>query len=147
MKKMLHLKKHTTSLSGKIIIIITVFIFMCAILWTSIMFINMTGNAKDIAINNEKAYMKTFETNLNSVQEVCNLAKQFVSENNTVIEYIKLRQQGKEYSTIEKIKFYNHELAFLENMTNINPYLYQVRLFVNADITERKPSFYKIERM
>lgn len=147
MKKMLHLKKHTISLSGKIIIIITVFIFMCAILWTSIMFINMTGNAKDIAINNEKAYMKTFETNLNSVQEVCNLAKQFVSENNTVIEYIKLRQQGKEYSTIEKIKFYNHELAFLENMTNINPYLYQVRLFVNADITERKPSFYKMERM
>lgn len=147
MKKMLHLKKHTISLSGKIIIIITVFIFMCAILWTSIMFINMTGNAKDIAINNEKAYMKTFETNLNSVQEVCNLAKQFVSENNTVIEYIKLRQQGKEYSTIEKIKFYNHELAFFENMTNINPYLYQVRLFVNADITERKPSFYKMERM
>ena len=32
-------------------------------------------------------------------------------------------------------------------MTDINPYLYQVRLFVNADITERKPCFYKISRM
>ena len=147
MKIMSTLKKHHISLSGKIIIIITTFILLCAFLWTGVMFINMTGNAKEIALNDENAYMKSFRSKMNSVQEVCNLAKQVVSQNSSITDYIKLKQEGKELSTIEKINFYNNELASIENMTNINPYLYQVRLFVNADITEKKPSFYKLDRI
>lgn len=53
-------KMHINSLSGKVIIIITTFIILCAVSWTIIMFINMSGNAKDIALKDEKIYMKNF---------------------------------------------------------------------------------------
>ncbi len=139
--------KPTISLSGKVIIIITAFIILCAISWTVVMFINMSGNAKDIALKDEKVYMKSFQDKANSIQEVCNLAKQTVEQNSDVKDYIKLRQKGGELTSTDKISFYKKELSDFENMTNINPYIYQVRLFINADITEKKPSFYKIDRM
>ena len=138
---------HINSLSGKVIIIITTFIILCAVSWTIIMFINMSGNAKDIALKDEKIYMKTFLQNANDIQEVCNLAKQTIEQNDSIKDYIKLRQKGEELSSSEKINFYKKELSALETMTTINPYIYQVRLFVNADITEKKPSFYKIRRL
>lgn len=147
MIKIRAVKKHNVSLSGKIIIIIITFILMCAVLWTGVMFLNMTGNAKDIALNDEKAYMEALDANVASVQEVCNLAKQVVSRNATIKEYIQLRQNSGELSSIEKIDFYNNEIASIDNMTNVNPYLYQIRMFVNADITEKKPCFYRIDRM
>lgn len=140
-------KMHINSLSGKVIIIITTFIILCAVSWTIIMFINMSGNAKDIALKDEKIYMKTFLQNANDIQEVCNLAKQTIEQNDSIKDYIKLRQKGEELSSSEKINFYKKELSALETMTTINPYIYQVRLFVNADITEKKPSFYKIRRL
>ncbi|MFQ9515409.1 MAG: sensor histidine kinase [Eubacterium sp.] len=140
-------KKFNISLSGKIIIIIIAFMFFCSVLWTAVMFINMVRNASENALNDERAYMKTVEANAESVEEVCNLSKQTISQMYSVLDYIKLTQKGKDYTPVEKIEFYNNEIGYINNMTNINPYLYQVRLFVNSDITEKKPCFYSIDRM
>lgn len=140
-------KKLNISLSGKVTALIILFMVFCAVAWTCIMFINMNRNAKENAMADEIAYMKTFETNANSVEEVCNLAKQIVSETHSILDYIKLTKKGEDLSAVEKIEFYNNEISAVDNMTNINPYLFQVRLFVNSDVVEKKPCFYKINRM
>lgn len=139
--------KINISLSGKVMALIIMFMVFCAVAWTAVMFINMTRNAKENAMADEVAYMKTFETNATSVEEVCNLAKQIVSETHSILEYIELTQKGKDLNSVDKIDFYNNEINAIDNMTNINPYLFQVRLFVNSDVIERKPCFYKLDRM
>lgn len=141
------IRKSNISLSGKISIIIISFMLGCAILWTSVMFVNIERNAKEIILKDEKAYMDTVKTNAKNVEEVCNLSTQVVSGMNAVLNYIKYVQSGEDYSPVEKIEFYNNEISAINNMTNINPYLYQVRLFVNAEITEKTPCFYSIDRM
>ena len=140
-------KKINKSLSGKVIMIIVAFMFFCSVLWTVVMFVNMTRNASRNALNDEMAYMQTVDSNAKSVEEVCNLAKQVVSQMYSVLDYIENVQGGKDYAPVDKIDFYNNEIGSINNMTNVNPYLYQVRLFVNADITEKKPCFYKMDRM
>lgn len=140
-------KKINNSLSGKVIIIIIAFMFCCSILWTAVMLVNMTRNASRNALNDEIAYMQSVESNAKSVVEVCNLATQVVSEMHSVLDYIKTVQNGNDYESVKKIEFYNNEIGSINNMTNVNPYLYQIRLFVNADITEKKPCFYDIDRL
>lgn len=98
-------KMHINSLSGKVIIIITTFIILCAVSWTIIMFINMSGNAKDIAIKGRKNLYENFFAKCNDIQEVCNLAKQTIEQNDSIKDYIKLRQKGEELSSSEKSIF------------------------------------------
>lgn len=141
-KKRMHL-----SLGQKVILVIVSTMLFCALLWTSVMFVNMVRNAKDNALIEERAFINSVQSDENSVEEVCNLAKQMVSQNTALIEYMELVKSGKDLTTVDKIDFYNTELAYIDNMTNVNPYLYQIRLFVNADITEKRPCFYSIDRL
>ncbi len=140
-------KKFNTSLSEKVILIITLFFVACACLWTAVMFINFTSNAKERALEDEKAYMKNVDKQVKSVEEICNLANQIIKKNTAVKDYISKVKSGDEISSLEKIRFYNSEIAAIDNITNLNPYLYNIRLYVNANIEEKKPCFYNINRM
>ncbi len=140
-------RKYNISLRDKVTILIIAAMLLCAILWTGVMFFNIQRNANNNAFTDEQSYMQSVESNVKSVEEVCNLAKQIVSQNYALIEYIKMTKKGEDLDPVEKISFYNNEISSIETMTNINPYLYQVRLFVNSDITEKRPCLYKIERM
>ena len=140
-------KKIHMSLGQKVVTVIVSVMAACAFLWTVVMFVNITRNANNNALNEEKAFINSVNSDANSVEEVCNLAKQMVSQNTSLIEYMELVKSGKDLDTVKKIDFYNTELAYIDNMTNVNPYLYQIRLFVNADITEKKPCFYRINRL
>lgn len=141
------MKKKKFSLSDRVIIIIIVFLLISSILWSFVMLYNITKNAGENALKDEQTYMDGVKANLQSVEEVCSLAQQMVLNNTTIINYIDFVRTGKDYSAVKKIDFYDNELGFLYNMTNINPYLYQVRLFVDAPITEKKPCFYRIDRI
>ena len=140
-------KKINISLGGKIIIVIIAAMLFCAVLWTIVLFFNITRNASDNTLSDERAYMQTVESNINKVEEVCNLAQRIVSQMYPVTDYIKLTMQGKDLESVNKINFYNQDIGAINNMIDTNPYLYQVRLFVNSNITERKPCFYNISRM
>ncbi|MCR5737082.1 MAG: sensor histidine kinase [Eubacterium sp.] len=140
-------KKSHLSLGQKVTSLIVSTMVFCAMLWTVVMFVNMARNAKDNALIEERAFINSVQSDINSVEEVCNLAKQMISQNASIVGYMEAVKSGKDLSTVEKIDFYNTELAHIDNMTNLNPYLYQLRLFVNADVTEKKPCFYRIDRL
>ena len=135
------MKKKKFSLSDRVIIIIIAFLLISSILWSFVMLYNITKNAGENALKDEQTYMDGVNANLQSVEEVCSLAQQMVLNNTTIINYIDFVRTGKYYSAVKKIDFYDNELGFLYNMTNINPYLYQIRLFVDAPITEKNHVF------
>lgn len=135
------------SLCNKIILIIVVSLLACTILWTATMFFNMSKNANDIALSNEKTNMINVENQLKDVEETCYLVQQIILQKKSLLEYIENVHNGKDLSTVEKIDFYNTEIDSIDYMININPYIYSVRYYVNANITEKQPCFYQINRL
>lgn len=140
-------QKHKLSLSNKIILIIVVTLIACASLWTATMFFNMSENAKEVTLSNEKANMLNVSNQLKDVEETCYLVKQIILQNESILDYIQNVRAGKDLNTVDKIHFYKTELGAIDYMININPYIYNVRFFVNADITEKQPGFYRINRL
>lgn len=140
-------QKSKISLCKKIILIIVVVLILCTSMWTSIMFFNMSKNAKSVALANEKTNMLNVSSQYKDVEETCYLVQQIILQKKSVIEYIENVRNGKDLKAVDKIDFYDTEISSIDYMININPYIYSVRLFVNTDITEKHPSFYKMERL
>ncbi len=140
-------EKFKLSLCNKIILIIVVALLVCTILWTIIMFFNMAGNAKDVALATEKTNMLDVSSQFKDVEETCYLVQQIILRKQEIYDYITKVQKNKDLDTVEKIEFYNTQISSIDYMININPYINNVRLFVNANITEKEPSFYNIEKM
>ncbi len=134
-------QKSKISLCKKIILIIVVVLILCTSMWTIIMFFNMSKNAKSVALANEKTNMLNVSSQYTEVEETCYLVKQIILQKKSIIEYIKNVREGKDFNTVSKIDFYDTEISSIDYMININPYIYNVRLFVNTDITEKHPSF------
>lgn len=140
-------QKLKISLCNKIILIIVITLIACTSLWTTIMFFNMSENAQEIALTNEKTNMLNVSNQFQDVEETCYLVQQIILQKESIIKYIEKVKNGKDLNTVDKIEFYNTEINSIDYMVNINPYIYGVRFFVNADITEKQPSFYKMARM
>lgn len=142
------LKSILKSFSAKVTIIICIIMVICSLIWTCVVFVNMRDNAINNLITEEKTYVEKTTRNINNVEEVCNMALQIVSQLDSITEYIENVQSGHDLDTEAKIDFYNNDIASIYNITNLNPYLYQIRLFVDAEhITEKKPCLYYKERM
>lgn len=107
----------------------------------------MSKNAKSVALANEKTNMLNVSSQYKDVEETCYLVQQIILQKKSVIEYIENVRNGKDLKAVDKIDFYDTEISSIDYMININPYIYSVRLFVNTDITEKHPSFYKMERL
>ena len=140
-------EKFKLSLCNKIILIIVVALLVCTILWTIIMFFNMASNAKDVALATEKTNMLDVSSQFKDVEETCYLVQQIILHKQEIYDYIAKVQKNKDLNTVDKIEFYNTKISSIDYMININPYINNVRLFVNANITEKEPSFYNIEKM
>ena len=51
------------SLNHKIVIVLVATMIVLASLWTTVMFLNMSRNAKDIALNDERTYIRSVGSN------------------------------------------------------------------------------------
>ena len=40
-----------------------------------------------------------------------------------------------------------NEIGSIDAMVDINPYIYNVKVYANANVTEKAPSFYKLNRL
>jgi len=142
------IRKILKSFSGKVIFIFCMVMVICCTIWTVVMFLNIRSNAIQSMLDDEEIYIEQTIQNVNGVKEVCNMTFQIVSQMDSICDYMELVQMGGELSKEDKIDFYNNDIASINNITNVNPYLYHIRLFVNAEnITEQKPCIYNISRI
>lgn len=144
-KKQLRKPKFNISLSEKIISIIVVFFLLCAIMWISVMFINFTSNAKETALEDEKNHMEVVHNQIKNVEEICNLANQIITKSDNVSSYL-IKAQKNKITEQDTYEFYNNDITAIDNMTDLNPYIYGIRLYVNSEIDEISPCFYNINK-
>ena len=133
-------KKIRISLCNKIILIIVVALFVCTCLWTSVMFFNISNNAREVALTDEKNNMYNVSAQLKDVEETCYLVRQLVLQKNRIFEYIQKVQNNQDYKGVKKLDFYKNEIGSIDAMVDINPYIYNVKVYANANVTEKAPS-------
>ena len=102
---------------------------------------------KTLPLPLKRTNMLDVSSQFKDVEETCYLVQQIILHKQEIYDYIAKVQKNKDLNTVEKIEFYNTKISSIDYMININPYINNVRLFVNANITEKEPSFYNIEKM
>jgi len=129
------------------VLIIATIVFPMIVL--SILFFENIRNSKiEEKMNNVEV---NFAQNYNQIQkkvEVCLMSTQVVinSENfwNNVVKF----STEDNIDPKELIYFYKNDITGLEKLVNSNPYLYQIRVYVDSDkLQEMMPILYNKERM
>lgn len=141
-------KKLLKSFSAKVTITVCIMMFVCSLIWTSAMLLNMRNNAIYHMVNEERADMEQAVQKINNIDEVCNMALHIISRMDSVKWYLEKVQAEQEVTTQEVLDFYNNDFVAIYNIMNLNPYLNQIRLFVNAEhMKEQAPSLYSMDSM
>ncbi len=79
--------------------------------------------------------------------EMCTMSTQVVIHSQNIWTGITAFTQGDGVPTQEVLHFYNNDIVSLEKLVNSNPYLYQIRIYVNAPVPEMMPILYRKNRM
>lgn len=129
------------------------FLLICVVLlpiagFTFYLFYSMEVNS----VNEKKGALEysmnqSYEQILNNVDSI-NMSTQFCLSDEGLKEYLVSMKQGAEYDVDELISFTNTTVAALERMVNNNPYLYQIRVYVNnPQMQEIMPILFRRDRM
>lgn len=141
-------KTRSKSLSTKIVITIVTFVVSSSLIWGVALTDHVMDSLIDSTMKDEKIRLEQVMQAAETTSEVCNFASEIVKQSVRLTDYIELLHAEQDFEIVEKLEFYNQEIAAIENMANANPYLYQVRLFVNSKIaSEKAPSFYRYDRI
>ena len=124
------------------IIVLPLFI-LSLLLFENIRVSQIKENMKNVELN--------FTQNYGEIQkkvEMCGMSTQIVLNNHNFWKYVSLYSSGNDIDTLELIQFYKNEIAGIEKMVTGNPYLYQIRVYVDSDtIPEMMPVLYRYERL
>lgn len=135
-------------LNVKFTVIILVFVFVPIGGLSLLFFRNME---KSTIQEREKELQYTVESGYDVVRtnvDNINMSTQFFLSDKSLLEYLKKVQNGNNISYEEMMNFYNVNIASLERMVNSNPYIYQIRVFVDSDtMDEMMPILYRYSRM
>ncbi len=137
-----------TSFSAKVTLLMCIIMIVSSLVWSLAIVNNMRMAAINNIISEEEAFINNTRNNTKNVKEVCNLALRIVSSLDSLNNYLNLVKSGEDLSPKEKIDFYNNNILSISNITNLNPYLYQIRIYAASDnISENAPTLYNIDRM
>ena len=140
--------RRNNSLSCKIVLTIVAFVSICIVVAALMLTNNMKESMIKSTIRDEQARLEQVTQAIDKTNEVCNLASEIIKQSVKINQYMELLCNGKDMEIMEKLDFYQKELISIENMTNSNPYLYQVRIYVNSEkASEKAPSIYRYQRM
>lgn len=141
-------RRRNSSLSRKIVLTIVAFVSICILAAALVLTNNMKESMIKSTIRDEQARLEQVTQAIDKTNEVCNLASEIVKQSVKINQYMELLCAGGDMEILEKLEFYQKELASIENMSNSNPYLYQVRIYVNSQkASEKSPSLYRYKRM
>lgn len=141
-------RKRSKSLSKKIVITIIVFVTICSMIWGTALTDHMVDSFVESTIKDEQTKLEQVTQAINTTSEVCNFALEIVKKSARLTDYLEQLHEGKDMEMGEKLNLYHQEIASIENMSNANPYLHQVRIYANSEIaTEKSPSLFRYDRL
>jgi two-component system sensor histidine kinase YesM len=128
-----------------------ILIFVVVVLPMSILSVLFFHSYKESMIKDK---MKNVELNftkdygeIQKKTEMCFMSTQVVKNSKNFWDGIEAFSLG-DYETYDLIEFYNNEVAEMEDLVNCNPYLYQIRVYIESDdLPEMMPIIYRRNRM
>lgn len=135
-------------LNEKFTLIILVFVFVPIVLFTMLLFRNMEQSTiKEGYKSLEYSLQRSYDEIVKNVDNI-NMSTQFFLSDKFLLEYLNKVKSKEEISYEEMISFYDVNISSLERMVNSNPYIYQVRVYVDSEnMEEMMPILYRYDRM
>lgn len=141
-------RKRSKGLSTKIVITIIAFVTICSLIWGIALTDHMMDSLVESTMKDEQTRLEQVAQAIDTTSEVCNFATEIVKQSARLTDYLEMLHEGQDMEIEEKLAFYDREIAAIENMSNANPYLHQVRIYANSEIvSEKSPSFYRYDRL
>lgn len=135
-------------LNVKFTIIILFFVLLPIVALSAWLFKNMEDNVikeKQNAVTYKIS--KDYDQILKNIDSI-NMSTQFFISDQTLNDYLIGIREGESYSIETLMEIYNKDIASLERMVNNNPYLYQIRVYVESNtMQEMMPILYRKTRM
>ena len=146
--KQIRRKWQAIKLNIKFTLIIILFVIVPVASFSLYLFYNMEETAiREKQSSMEYSLESSYAQILKNVDSI-NMSTQFFLSDRFLTDYLVALKRQEKLSTEEIRKFYNENIASLERMVNNNPYLYQIRVYVdNEAVQEMMPILYKKNRM
>lgn len=135
-------------LKYKLVLVILLTLFIPVLIFSVILLRNLEySSTKEQIKNMEYDLLKSRHTIEQNV-EMCNLATQVIANSQVLNEYLLGLSRGIKYDTKTLLHFYKTEIAGVERIVNSNPYLHQIRIYVDSDsMPELVPLLFQEKRM
>lgn len=135
-------------LNVKFTVIIVTLVFIPIVFFTMLSFKNMENNTINEGYKTlEFSMSHSYDEIVNNVSNV-NMSTQFFLSDKSLLEYLDKIKKKESVSYEEMMSFYNVNISALERMVNSNPYIYQIRVYVDSDsMEEMMPILYRYDRM
>ena len=147
MKKIIQLLSNA-KLNQKITLFISILLAIPVIIFSMIIFGflqkgQIRSKVEDIKLNMVKS-QSTIQKNV----ELCNMSTQVFLNTESLIRFISELKEGKKFDGTELVSFYKNDIRGLEKIVNSNPYLYQIRVYVDTEAKiEMMPILYHYDRL
>ena len=148
--KMHKINKTLTSLklNQKITLFVIIILAIPTIIFAMITFGYIEENSMRSRLEDTRISMANSQSIIQKNVEMCNLSTQVFMNTKSIMDYVIGLKEGKKLETQDLIKFYKNDVLSLEKVVNSNPYLYKMRMYVNADMNvEMSPILYKYNRL
>ena len=131
---------------------ITIFVISVLVIPIIAFYIFIFKNIEASNINDKMRDLKVKMAQSKSIieknVEMCNMTTQVFLNSKNIMDYISAIKSGEEFTMQEHLEFYRNDIENLEKILNSNPYLYQIRVFVDSPyIIEMMPILYKYDRL
>lgn len=135
-------------LNVKFTVIILFFVLLPIVALSARLFHSMEDNVikeKQNAVTYKLS--KNYDQILKNIESI-NMSTQFFISDQTLNDYLIGVKKGESYDIETLMEIYNEDIASLERMVNNNPYLYQIRVYVDSNsMQEMMPILYRKTRM
>jgi len=130
---------------------ITLFVISCLVIPIIIFYVIILQNIEQSSVDNRmkelKASMVQSQNTIQKNVEMCNMSTKVFLNSKNLMDYI---SQVKEESVPiqQNLEFYKNDIGNLEKIVNSNPYLHQIRIYVDSpSVLEMVPILYSYDRL
>ncbi|MDO5572507.1 MAG: histidine kinase [bacterium] len=135
-------------LNQKLTLLILITLIIPMGFFMMLLFQTISDNAKEEAVRNVEYDLQKSRRTIEQNVEMCSLSTQVIESNQVLNDYLLRFYLNDSFDVKELLNFYHTEINGIEKIVNSNPYLYQIRIYVDSDtMKEMMPLLYNSDRM
>lgn len=148
MPKKLLIKFKSLKLKYKLTLLILIALIIPIGFFIVIFFSNLSASTAKEQIKSLEYDLIKSEQTIEQNVEMCSLATQVIANSQVLNDYLMRFSQDETFETKELLNFYTTEINGLEKIVNSNPYLNQIRIYIDSQtMPEMMPILYRSDRI